>query len=136
MTIINDDSRVVTKLETSHTDDARVVIYDCHIFIVHATGLSIDISVLTWMESKDIQRKNRWHIESIYYLICHLIVKCDLNTACQERQRKIVSYCRTEWKDKNKALIQLLRSPHSKNPNIWYALYVSLSMCVYYDLST
>jgi hypothetical protein len=28
MTIVNDDSRVVTKLETSLTDDARVVIYD------------------------------------------------------------------------------------------------------------
>jgi hypothetical protein len=30
----NDDSRVVNKLETSLTDDARVVIYDCHMFIV------------------------------------------------------------------------------------------------------
>ncbi len=38
MTIINGDSRVVTKLETSLTDDARVVIYDCHMFIVQATG--------------------------------------------------------------------------------------------------
>jgi hypothetical protein len=37
MTIINDDSRVINKLETSLTDDARVVIYDCHVFIVHAT---------------------------------------------------------------------------------------------------
>jgi hypothetical protein len=37
MTIVNDDSRVVTKLETSLTDDARVVIYDCHMFVVHAT---------------------------------------------------------------------------------------------------
>jgi hypothetical protein len=39
MMIINDDSRVVTKLETSLTDDARVVIYDCHMFIVQATGV-------------------------------------------------------------------------------------------------
>jgi hypothetical protein len=38
MTIINDDSRVVNKLETSLTDDARVVIYDCHMFIVQATS--------------------------------------------------------------------------------------------------
>jgi hypothetical protein len=37
MTIINDDSSVITKLETSLTDDARVVIYDCHMFIVQAT---------------------------------------------------------------------------------------------------
>jgi hypothetical protein len=39
MTIINDDSRVVTKLEAPLTDDARVVIYDSHMFIVQATDL-------------------------------------------------------------------------------------------------
>jgi hypothetical protein len=38
MTIVNDDSRVVNKLEASLTDDARVIIYDCHMFIVQATG--------------------------------------------------------------------------------------------------
>jgi hypothetical protein len=36
--IINDDSSIVNKLETSVTDDARVIIYDHHMFIVHATG--------------------------------------------------------------------------------------------------
>jgi hypothetical protein len=39
MMIVNDDSRVVTKLETSLTDDARVIIYDCHMLIVQATGV-------------------------------------------------------------------------------------------------
>ncbi len=34
MTIINDDSRAVNKLESSLTDDTRVVIYDCQMFIV------------------------------------------------------------------------------------------------------
>jgi hypothetical protein len=38
MTIVNDDSWVVTKLETLLTDDARVIIYDRHMFIVQATG--------------------------------------------------------------------------------------------------
>jgi hypothetical protein len=38
MTIINDDSRVVNKLEASLTDDAKVAIYDRHMFIVEATG--------------------------------------------------------------------------------------------------
>jgi len=38
MTIVNDDTRVVNKLETSRTDDARVVIYDRHVFKVQATG--------------------------------------------------------------------------------------------------
>ncbi len=37
MMIVNEDSRVITKLETSLTDDARVIIYDCHKFIVQAT---------------------------------------------------------------------------------------------------
>ena len=37
MMIVNDDSRVVTKLETSLADDARVIIYDRHMFIVQAT---------------------------------------------------------------------------------------------------
>ncbi len=37
MTIVNDDSRVITKLEASLTYDARVVIYDHQMFIVQAT---------------------------------------------------------------------------------------------------
>jgi hypothetical protein len=37
ITIVNDDSRVINKLETSLTDDARVVNYDRHMFIVQAT---------------------------------------------------------------------------------------------------
>ncbi len=39
MTIVNDDSRVVNKLEASLTDNARVLIYDRHIFMVEATGV-------------------------------------------------------------------------------------------------
>ncbi len=38
MTIVNDNSRVINKLEVSLTDEARVVIYDHHMFIVQATG--------------------------------------------------------------------------------------------------
>jgi hypothetical protein len=36
--IVNDDSRVINKLVTSLTDNARVVIYNRHMFIVQATG--------------------------------------------------------------------------------------------------
>jgi hypothetical protein len=39
MTIVNDDSRVINKLEASLTDDARVVIYDHHMFMIQATGI-------------------------------------------------------------------------------------------------
>jgi hypothetical protein len=38
MTIINDDARIINKLDSSLTDDARVIIYDRHMFIVQATG--------------------------------------------------------------------------------------------------
>ncbi len=40
MTIVNDNSRVVNKLEASLSDNARVIIYDRHMFIVQATGLT------------------------------------------------------------------------------------------------
>ncbi len=39
MTIENDNSRVANKHEASRTDEARVVIYDCQMFIVQATEL-------------------------------------------------------------------------------------------------
>ncbi len=38
ITIINDDSSIVNKFEASLTGDARVIIYDRHMFIVQATG--------------------------------------------------------------------------------------------------
>ncbi len=37
MTIVNDDARIINKLDASLTDDSRVVFYDRHIFIVQAT---------------------------------------------------------------------------------------------------
>jgi hypothetical protein len=37
ITIINDNSSVVNKFEASLTDDARVIIYDCHMSIVQTT---------------------------------------------------------------------------------------------------
>ncbi len=38
ITIVNDNSSIVNKLETSLIGDARVVIYDRHMLIVQATG--------------------------------------------------------------------------------------------------
>ncbi len=37
--IVNDDARVINKLEASLTDDARVIIYNRHMFIVQATAV-------------------------------------------------------------------------------------------------
>ncbi len=42
--IVNDDSRVVNKLEASLTDDTRVVIYNCQIFIVQVTPFIVGIN--------------------------------------------------------------------------------------------
>jgi len=39
MMIVNDDSSIVNKLGASLTDNARVVIYGRHMFIVQATSL-------------------------------------------------------------------------------------------------
>jgi hypothetical protein len=41
MTIINDDSRVINKLETPLTDGTRVIIYEHHMFVVPATAVFI-----------------------------------------------------------------------------------------------
>ncbi len=46
ITIVNDDSRIINKLETSLTDDARVIIYDHHMFIVQATGECVHIKLM------------------------------------------------------------------------------------------
>ncbi len=49
MIIINDDSRVINKCEASLTDNARVVIFECHMFIVQATsffeGLQVKLEI-------------------------------------------------------------------------------------------
>jgi hypothetical protein len=39
MTIVNYASSIVNKLEALLTDDARVIIYNHHVFIVQATGV-------------------------------------------------------------------------------------------------
>ncbi len=46
MMIANSESRVINKLETSLTDDAIVVIYDPHMFIVQATRLYFNFRLL------------------------------------------------------------------------------------------
>ncbi len=46
MMMVNDNSRVVNMLEASLTDGARVVIYDCHMFIVQATGVQLFTAVI------------------------------------------------------------------------------------------
>ncbi len=38
--IVNYASSIINKLEALLTDNARVVIYDCHVFIVQATGVN------------------------------------------------------------------------------------------------
>ncbi len=64
MMIVIDDSRVINKLEASLTDDARIVIYDRHMFIVQATGL-LRIEEPSYCE----QSKNETsvQVQSVYF---------------------------------------------------------------------
>ncbi len=42
ITIVNGDSSVINKFETSLTDDARVILYNCHVFIkIQATEVTV-----------------------------------------------------------------------------------------------
>ncbi len=41
MMIVNDDSRVINKPETSLTGNARVVMYDHNLFIILPTGVNL-----------------------------------------------------------------------------------------------
>ncbi len=67
MTIINDDSRVVNKLEASLTDDARLVIYNGHMFIVQATEKVNKIKIT----KKKNWKKDEW----CWKLYDHIIAK-------------------------------------------------------------
>ena len=46
ITIVNDDTSIVNKLETSLIDDARVIIYDRYMYIVQTTDLYVLFSSL------------------------------------------------------------------------------------------
>ena len=41
ITIVNDDSGIVNMFETSLTGDAKVIIYDCYMFVVQATCVNV-----------------------------------------------------------------------------------------------
>ncbi len=69
MKIVNDDSRVFTKLETSLTDNARVIIYDHNMFIVQATGVHDHFSkvVLSYP-----------NLKPCHYYFCHIVLALTL----------------------------------------------------------
>ncbi len=55
MMIVNYASSIVNKLEALLTDDARVIIYDRHVFIVQATIITITgVYVIQIQQSKYI----------------------------------------------------------------------------------
>ncbi len=60
MMIVNYASSVVNKLEALLTDDARVVIYDRHVFIVQATGLMFVAKARTLPKSGTLERFFTW----------------------------------------------------------------------------
>ncbi len=72
MMIIDDDSRVVNKLEASLTDDARVVIYNRHMFIVQATEQQQFSYIL-------LNAKLLWNIISYFPIISSFLLNNTLN---------------------------------------------------------
>ena len=64
--IVNDDSRVINKLKTSLTDDARVVSYNHHMSIVQATA--------HWLRVSEMKGRK-------VYNICHQMSLAWLGTA-------------------------------------------------------
>jgi hypothetical protein len=54
MKIVNDNSRVVNKLEASLTDHTRVAIYDRQIFIVQAIGFILETSLFLYLYYKNL----------------------------------------------------------------------------------
>ena len=75
MMIVNDDSRFVNKLEASLADDARVVIYDRHMFIVQAT----DVNAIKLFSSSLMLRENKLKcFQSSLTIIKDLLTRRDL----------------------------------------------------------
>jgi hypothetical protein len=58
MTIINYVSRVINKLKALLTDEARVIIYDRHVFKVQAAGVTCFSSSTTMTSARQSLRMN------------------------------------------------------------------------------
>jgi len=66
MRIVNDDSMVINKLEASPTDDARVVSYDHHMFIVQATGVIFTaLQFLRKLQMDKLKRLSKARLSSL-----------------------------------------------------------------------
>ncbi len=74
MTIVNDDSRVVNKLETSLTDSTRVIIYDRQMFIVQAHK-SIHSTLLRFA---NLVRLN--YIGKVFFAETSVVSRCNYAT--------------------------------------------------------
>ncbi len=70
MTIVNYASSVINKLEALLTDDARVIIYDRHVFIVQATEGD--------KRSKEFPLKNSWEKIETWRLYYKTFYRCNL----------------------------------------------------------
>ena len=59
--IVNDNTRVINKLEASLTDDARVIIYGRHMFIVQATD-EMRKTIKKFWDFKTIIHFQTWYL--------------------------------------------------------------------------
>ncbi len=68
--IINDNSRVVNKLEALLTDDARVIIYDRHMFIVQATARKYYAWVeVTYIDQHSSLLRMKWIVGITVFIV-------------------------------------------------------------------
>jgi hypothetical protein len=54
ITIVNDDSNIVNKWLKSLTDNLRVVIYNCNMFIIQANGIGLVFWYTTYIFCKNL----------------------------------------------------------------------------------
>ncbi len=70
MTTVNNASSIINNLEALLTDNSRVVIYDCHVFIVQATGVATACTNVKCRRYNIICDKlDRWSLVSIHNLV-------------------------------------------------------------------
>jgi hypothetical protein len=98
--IVNDDSRVITKLETSLTDDARAIIYDRHMYIVQApmhlytTWTPQCAKLVRFILSGILSEACSWLVQQKLVLSISCSLKCEQfnNNRCDQSGHTVVVF--------------------------------------------
>ncbi len=80
--IIIDNSSIINKFVASHTDAAKVVIYDCHMFIVQVTGGVIALKMLVSLSSMQLRNKLECLFMTWFFRLAELILLLGQRAIC------------------------------------------------------